>query len=189
VEHWVDHVGVLVADVSRAAAALADLGHWIGSAEEYPAEGTREIYVGKPNHAGRLLLLQPTGRGPYATALAARGVGLHHVAIAAASAEDFARQVAGAGWYLHPRSLETFRTARTVWFARPGVPTLIEIFETATPSERTNDAPVVSRIELPVTRDKPQLLEALGVAAMVASTDGRVWLTLGARRVDPAALG
>jgi catechol 2,3-dioxygenase-like lactoylglutathione lyase family enzyme len=183
-----NHVAVLVADIARASAVLSNLGYTLGPAQEFPAEGTREIYVGEPQRAARLLLLQPIGHGPYAAALAARGAGLHHVAIVTASVEAFLRQVAGAGWYLHPRSLETFREARTVWLARPGVPTLVEVFEAGASSKQTDDSPVVSRVEVPTMHDKPRLLEVLGVAGVAASTDGRVWLTLDAHRIDPAAL-
>ena len=184
-----DHVGVLVEGADRIAAALGRFGYEVGAPQEFPGEGTREIYVGAPDGIGRLLLLEAIDRGPYALALSSRGAGLHHVAIAATDVEHVVRGIRGSGWYLHPCSLASFRAKRAVWLARPGVRTLIEIFEAAAPAVDASAEPVVSRIELPVPADKPLLLQALGVLALVPSTDLRVWLTIGGRRFDPCALG
>src|SRR5262245_8895334 len=122
-----EHVGLLVTDVVRAAAAFACLGCELAPPHDFVDEGTREIYVGAAGEAGRLLLLQPIGAGPYARALSIRGPGLHHIAIATRDVARFVQSITGTGWYLHPCSMESLGVSRTVWLARPGMPLLVEV--------------------------------------------------------------
>ncbi|MEL7238718.1 MAG: VOC family protein, partial [Planctomycetota bacterium] len=76
-----DHVAILVRSIEDTVERLGQLDAPSGEIEAFPGEGTRELYLGEPGRAGRLLLLQPLGdSGPYARAMAKRGPGLHHVA-------------------------------------------------------------------------------------------------------------
>jgi hypothetical protein len=107
---------------------LRDLDLPIGPVEEFPGEGTREVYVGADGQAARILLLQPLGtEGPYARALAKRGPGLHHLAFHVPCVKAFAAE--RPGWLMLPQSLETYKACKTVWLARPGVGTLVEVHE------------------------------------------------------------
>ncbi len=165
-----DHVALLVPDVARALAGARALGLEGGPIEAFPGEGTREVYCG--SGAARLLLIEAAGPGPYARALARRGPGLHHVAVAV---EDGAAFAASSGWLLHPRTLET--QPQTLWLARPGVGTLVEVMHGAQP----DGAPrVVEAVEVPLAGAPASLLEPLG---LMPSVDGEAWLRVGGRRV------
>lgn len=175
-----DHVALLVASVETVLARLEALDLSVGPVEEFPAEGTREVYVGAPECRGRLLLLQPLGtEGPYARALASRGPGLHHVAINVTALEEHVAQVRG--WLLHPASLESVARYRTAWLARPGVGTLLEIREAAPVSGH----PIVQTLEVPVRPGLEPLLEPYGLQP---STDCRAHLVLAGRCFEAAQL-
>src|ERR1044071_1670066 len=70
----------------------------IGEIEEFPSEGTRELYIGQSDQMGKLLLMQANGPGPYQDALNKRGTGLHHIAIDVPSIDDFVATLSGSGW-------------------------------------------------------------------------------------------
>jgi hypothetical protein len=170
-----DHVALVVVDLERslrrAREAAPDVT--VGPIEEFPAEGTREVYLGADG--ARLLLLQPIGAtGPYARALARRGPGLHHVALAVP--EPRAALADLPGWRVHPAS------GRTLWLCHPGVGTLVEVMSGAP----TDGAPLVTRVECPCPADlAATLLAPLG---LVAGAEGR--LSIGAtllRAVDLAS--
>lgn len=167
-----DHVALLVPHLEPALERLGDLAEWIGPIEEFPSEGTREVYIGEG--PGKLLLLEPiSSSGPYARALAKRGPGLHHVALNTSNLDAFLAEVRG--WLLHPVSLETVEKSRTAWFARPGVPTLLEVHESAaSPSTQA----LVRGIEVP--GDLEKLTPRAGLSP---SPDGETRLTIhGVRR-------
>jgi methylmalonyl-CoA/ethylmalonyl-CoA epimerase len=175
-----DHVALLVASVETVLARLGTLGLSVGPVEEFPADGTREAYVGAPECRGRLLLMQPLGaEGPYARALAARGPGLHHVAINVTALEEHVAHVRG--WLLHPTSLESVAKHRTAWLARPGVGTLLEIRETAP----VVGQPIVQALEVPVEPGLEPLLEPYG---LIPSHDRRAHLVLAGRRFEATQL-
>jgi methylmalonyl-CoA/ethylmalonyl-CoA epimerase len=175
-----DHVALLVANVETVLSRLEPLGLSVGPVEEFPAEGTREAYVGGPECGGRLLLMQPLGaEGPYARALAARGPGLHHVAINVPALEEHVAQVRG--WLLHPTSLESVARYRTAWLARPGVGTLLEIREAAP----VGGHPIVQAVEVPVEPGLEPLLEPYG---LLPSADRGAHLLLAGRRLEAAEL-
>ncbi len=145
---WCHHIALLVQDVERSLAAVRALGLACGPIEEFPGEQTRECYAGPAGQPARLLLLQPLGStGPYARALEKRGPGLHHIALHTSDLDGSLRALAG--WLLHPCSLETHAGSRTVWLARPGVRTLLEVHQPAG-EEEVAGAPVVERLEVPV---------------------------------------
>lgn len=175
-----DHVALVVASIETALARLEPLELAVGPVEEFPAEGTREVYVGAPGCAARLLLMQPTSaQGPYARALAARGPGLHHVAVNVAALEAHVDRLRG--WLLHPKSLESIAHGRTAWLARPGVGTLIEVRE----AEPVSGPPVVEAVEVPVQPGLESLLEPYG---LLPSGDGRAHLALAGRRLEARAV-
>ena len=166
-----DHVALLVASIERVFVRLEGLGLSIGLIEEFPTEGTREAYVGEPECSGRLLLIQPLGaEGPYASALATRGPGLHHVAINVTALEVHIAHVHG--WLLHPTSLESVAKYRTAWLARPGIGTLLEIREAAPVSGH----PIVQALKVPVEPGLEPLLEPYGLQP---SADHHAHLVLG----------
>lgn len=165
----VDHVALLVRSLERTLAHLAPLGLPTGPIEDFPGEGTREVYVGTDAQPGRLLLLQALGTdGPYARALAKRGPGLHHVAFTVPDAQAFV--VGHPGWLLLPHSLDSH--PRTLWLGRPGVGTLVEVHQgTMTYA----GGPVVERLEIPV--------EPAGRAALVTGLSGATELVAGGSRM------
>lgn len=175
-----DHVALLVASVETVLSRLEPLRVTVGPVEEFPSEGTREVYLGAPESGGRLLLVQPLGsEGPYARALAARGPGLHHVAFNVSALEEHVSHVSG--WLLHPKSLESVARYRTAWLARPGVGTLLEIREAAP----VGGSPIVEAVEVPAEPGLERLLEPYG---LLPSTDRRSHLVLAGRRFEATTL-
>lgn len=122
-----NHVAILVPSVHRCALRLAALGHHVGEIEAQPADGSKEIYVGPPEAEGSLLLIEPMGPGPFERARRKRGYGLHHVAIDVEDPAQYAVEVGKSGWLVHPKSIAHFAQNRTLFLARPGVSTLVEV--------------------------------------------------------------
>ncbi len=131
-----DHVGVLVRDIAGALNDLGELAAGAAPPEEFPEEGTREVYVGRGS--AKLLLLQPIGPGPYRRALERRGPGLHHVCLAGSDPRALMESLPG--WLLHPYSLTS--GPDTLWACRPGLP-LVEMVR-GTPGGE----PFVTAVEL-----------------------------------------
>lgn len=156
-----DHVAFLVNSAAAAAEAFEVQGCDVGPVEEFPGEGTREVYIGEPGASGRVLLMEAIGPGPYKSALERRGMGLHHVGLRVADLSGYVAGLAGSGWYLHPVSLATHSGHGTVWLARPGAPVLIEVVAGKRPGKQA----VISRLTLPVPR---RLVDALGCDGVVA---------------------
>lgn len=173
-----DHVALLVHSVSKSAAVLSNLGYAVGALQEFPNEGTREIYVGDDYAWGRLLLIEAMSEGPYARALSKRGPGLHHIALNVSHLEKFIHGLSGSGWYLHPSSLKSIRDSKTAWLTRPGIPMLVEVFATNHSVQNSNDTLFVSSVEIPLSDHKPGLLAALCTAHIQPSGDSEVWLTI-----------
>jgi len=70
-----NHVALLTASVQSSAEYLKALGHEIGPEEDFPGEGTKEIYVGNVGEERRLLLLmEPTREGERISAVDHRQV-------------------------------------------------------------------------------------------------------------------
>jgi hypothetical protein len=170
------HIAFLVDSVHEAAEVPAKFGFPVGPAESWEGEGTLEIYVGDPSHAARLLLMQPEKEGAYKRALRKRGPGLHHIAVDVLDLEGYILSLAGSGWLLHPRSVETMKEVKVAYLARPGFPALIEVQE----RESLTTAPFfIRRFEMPIVPDQARLLQALGVTEVEASEDKKWWLTCG----------
>ena len=178
-----DHVALVVRELEPVVQRLADLGVVAGEVEEFPDEGTREVYLGEGSQPGKLLLLQPLGsEGPYARALAKRGPGLHHVAFHVAKAEEFLLE--HPGWLLHPHSLDSFDRYRTLWLARPGEGTLVEVHQG---EASYAGGPLVERLEVPVA--DPALEELLvGLGGSTVFAPGEAVVTVGGRATAVAAL-
>ncbi len=182
-----DHVALLVRDVDAACVAAVAFGHPVGSVQDFPGEGTREVYVGEEGQRARLLLMQPLGdSGPYARALARRGPGLHHVALDVPDIDAFLARIAGTGWLLHPATVRTLAAGRTAWLARPGAGALIEVHETTDPPQ--GDA-VVTRVRIPVTgADSCRLIGAFRPAPIAVAKDGVASIEIAGRVVAVASL-
>jgi len=109
----IDHVGILVRSVERAAEALARLGVGsIGPKDAFPGEGTAEIYVGDSERGAKLLLMEAIGPGPYRRALERRGPGLHHVALVVDGVEAAVERGVAAGWKLKSLCLPAYDARR-----------------------------------------------------------------------------
>ena len=76
-----NHIAILVESIDSIVAKDMFATEFIGKVEEFPSEGTRELYVGATSQMGKLLFMEAIGVGPYKTALNKRGVGLHHIAL------------------------------------------------------------------------------------------------------------
>jgi methylmalonyl-CoA/ethylmalonyl-CoA epimerase len=91
-----DHLGVAVTDLERAAAAWNVLGLETAHVEEVPRDQVRVAFV--PFAGGRLELLEPTAEtSPVARFLARRGEGIHHVAFAVTGLADLLARLKAAG--------------------------------------------------------------------------------------------
>jgi hypothetical protein len=124
------HVALLVRSVNKTAEFLRRFNFKVEQAEEWDGEGTKEIYVEK-ELSNSLLLMEPIKPGAYQRAMEKRGPSLHHLAIDVPKLEEFLISIAGSGWLLHPRSVETIPRVRTAYLSRPGFPALIEVQEKA----------------------------------------------------------
>jgi catechol 2,3-dioxygenase-like lactoylglutathione lyase family enzyme len=171
-----DHVALLVSSLERSLERLEESGLAAGPIESFPSEGTREVYLGDPDRPARLLLLEATAEGPYQRSLRKRGPGLHHVAFEAPELEAFAAQVRG--WLLHPHSLQSHKGANTLWFARPGVGTLLEV-------TRGTPLPGELQLQVGVSLQDEALGSLLEVArGLEAAPAAGGWLEVGGRRFD-----
>jgi hypothetical protein len=79
------------------------------------------------------LLLEAIKDGPYKHALDKRGPGLHHLGVWIPNLEEYADQLGNAGWFMHSKSLVTFRKQKTTYFLRPGNPYIVEAYENVAP--------------------------------------------------------
>ena len=77
----IDHIGIAVDSIDRAAELYRDLGMEIEAIEEVPAEGVRVAMI--QCGESRIELLEATTEdSPVASFLARRGAGMHHVCLA-----------------------------------------------------------------------------------------------------------
>lgn len=180
----IDHIGILVSNLEHSLKSLQSYDWPVTEVEEFPAEGTREVYVGPVDATGRLLLLQAIGEGPYRDALVRRGPGFHHIAINAPDITEFLDRVSGSGWYLHPTSLATYKKLRTIWLSRPGVPILVEVVEKISREKsQLGVGRFVTRIEVPLPDDKPLMADSLGLEGSVLPSPSRgFFITIGGKR-------
>lgn len=176
-----NHVAVLVRSVAVAASVCEQAGYALGPVEDFPSEGTRELYVGPSGDLGRLLLMEAVGPGPYRRALEKRGSGLHHVAVDVDSIDDYVASLNGTGWLLHPRSLHTLAHLQTIYLARPGLHALIEVAERDKQSQVAT-ASFITEVAIEGAREHEALLNALGVSGLrLAGMDGPGFTIAGTR--------
>ena len=142
-----DHVGLLVESAEKSAEHFRSRNLEVGPTEDFPSEGTREIYVGSRTQHGKVLLIEAIGPGPYLSALERRGPGLHHVALGVPDIRSFVTGLMGSGWHLHPISLTALAHTSTVWLARAGTPVLIELSNSTAPASQES---LVTRLGLPI---------------------------------------
>ena len=124
-----NHVAILVESLESVVEKNIFDTSLLGEIEEFPKEGTRELYIGLNHQMGRILLMQAHGPGAYENALKKRGPGLHHIAIDVLNIDEFVASLSGSGWLLHPKSLEFYKSHKQVYLNRPGVAALIEVQE------------------------------------------------------------
>lgn len=182
-----NHVALLVPSVDKAASVLTPLGFMIHPPAEWEGEGTREIYVGDfKTHMATLLLMEPIKEGAYTRAMKKRGPGLHHLAIDVLDLEGFIDEIAGSGWLLHPKSLQTIKGSNTAYLARPGVPALIEVQQRESLSEQK---PVVESLRIPGLQSRElEMFRALGLLQIATGSGSELELTLGGNRVGFSSL-
>jgi len=123
-----DHIALVVNSVDQSIQKLKKYNFAIGEINEFPSEGTKEVYIANQHDYGKLLLMEPISAGPYRKALQQRGAGLHHVAINVESIERYLEMLSGSGWYLHLHSFSSLKYD-TVWLARANTPLLIEVHQ------------------------------------------------------------
>lgn len=177
-----DHVALLVPHIETALERLGELAAEAGAIEEFPNEGTRELYIGGEERLARLLLMQPLGdKGPYARALSKRGPGLHHLGLQTPDLHGFLARLRH--WLVHPRALVGWPESRQLWLARPGIGALLEVRE----GPLLDGEALVSKVEVPITAGLDDALN-LGVPALQCSPDQICRLTLGGRQIAIAQL-
>lgn len=181
-----NHVALLVRSAKGAAAICSQSGYDLGPVEDFPSEGTREIYVGSPATEGLLLLMEAIGDGPYRNALKKRGPGLHHIAVHVPSVLDYVTGLASSGWLLHPMSLHMLTDRKTVYLARPGLRALIEVKETN--EGLASGQSFITEVHLEGAPDHQRLLDALGVPGLrLAGKEGAA-IVIGGRCIALGAL-
>lgn len=99
-----------------------------GPIETFPAEGTRERYLGEPGRLARTLLLEATGPGPYLRALQRHGPGLHHLGLRCQALEPALARLDALGWLLHRGGPDS---GATRWLLHPTRPCRLELFTSA----------------------------------------------------------
>jgi hypothetical protein len=182
------HVAVLVPS-AKGAAAVCKASEWeLGPVEDFPSEGTREVYVGRPANDALLLLMEAIGPGPYRNALEKRGPGLHHVAVNVASLDDYTASLAGSGWLLHPASLHTLAHRKTVYLARPGLGALIEVQQPGKRDASKRRQRFISEVFIEGDREHQRLLDALRVPGLRLAGKEGAGLVIGGRRMALAEL-
>lgn len=77
-----DHIGIIVRDLARAAAAYGLLGFGPGEEITAPAQGIRALVLATGRAGETLEIFTPLGDGPVRSSLEKRGEGLHHIAFA-----------------------------------------------------------------------------------------------------------
>lgn len=151
-----NHVSILVESIESTLDKGIFKPECIGEIEEFPSEGTRELYISLNDQMGKLLLMQAIGPGPYQNSLRKRGAGLHHIGIDVLNVDEFVASLSGSGWFLHPKSLSYYKNSKQVWLTRPGTPVLIEVQER---KKLSDDKYYIEELCLPIVESR--LLESL----------------------------
>jgi methylmalonyl-CoA/ethylmalonyl-CoA epimerase len=93
-----DHVGLAVRDLRRAAALYVDgLGGDLVAGGLEPDTGLRSVHVAFPG-GGKVELLEPTKPGPVADYIERRGEGVHHLTLLVADIPESVSHLRGLGF-------------------------------------------------------------------------------------------
>ena len=167
------HVALLVPSTEKAAPIFGKLGLEVNEPQVWEGEGTKEIYIGNLKSQMALpLLMEPVNEnGSYARALKKRGPGIHHIAVDVLNIEEYVQSLSGSGWFLHLHSLKHLRQMKTVYLARPGMPTLIEVQEK---ESLCQDPPVIAEIHMNLEPAQMTMMQALGLKQIVVANETAV---------------
>jgi len=177
VKAYLDHIAITVKSIESIIPKLSELDISANSINEFPSEGTREMYAGESGLGSRLLFMEAIEDGPYRNSVKKRGFGLHHIAINISQLENYVEGLSGSGWYLHPKSLKTFKECKTIWLSRPGYPVLIEVHS---PTDFTiPDKYLVSQVNLPICKEKPQLIKSLNIGGKLVVDSNSCYIRIG----------
>jgi hypothetical protein len=169
------HVAILVPSARKAADYLRKFDFEIAKEDEFPGEGTKEIYV-EGEKANSLLLMEAIGPGAYQRAMQKRGPGIHHLAVDVLNIEDYLLSLTGSGWLLHPSSIQTIKQSKTAYLARPGFPALIEVQQREKLSEGSL---FVDKISLCINPQLLRLAKSVGLQDVLKVAEKDTMLSLG----------
>ena len=124
-----DHIAILVSNLSRAIHAAYDLDWEVGDSVRFEGEGSEEVYIGKEGFS-RLLFIQAIGPGPYQDAMEKRGPGIHHLGIGCKNVKNYTNSLKQSGWREHAQSAHLWEQTQSFWLQRSGAP-LLEISKKA----------------------------------------------------------
>lgn len=118
-EPKIDHVGIAVKSLERAAGLYAELlGEEPAGREEVPGEGVEVAFFGRGG--GRVELLEPTDdESAVARFLERRGPGIHHVCLRVEDVEAAVERATAAGAELVPPGIRTGAGGSRVAFLHP----------------------------------------------------------------------
>ncbi len=163
----VNHIAILLPSLENAIKRLRKDSLAVEDSEKFASEGTGESYAGAEEFHARLLLMTPIGPGPYERAFKKRGAGLHHIAIDVDDMDAFIHKMSSIGWLLHPSSLDRYKSGLAVYFARPGVNTLIEV-----ENKKIEDAKdFIGTIRIPVEYGNEKYIHGLSLSNLIPTTD------------------
>lgn len=127
---YLTHTALLLRSVDEGAAYFEKQGYFINETEVFDGTNTKEIYTGDHSKESSLILLmEPSGDGPYKRALNKRGESLHHLGLDVENLNQYCKELGKAGWLLHAHSLESIPKLQTAYLVRPKVPVMLEVHE------------------------------------------------------------
>lgn len=168
---YLTHTALLVRSAEKAAVYFKEQGYTVNETEIFEGTNTKEIYIGDISKESSLvLLMEPSGEGPYKRALNKRGESLHHLGLNVESLSEYCKVLGKAGWLLHVYSLESIPKLKTVYLVRPNIPVILEVHERVT----TNKLPsLVTQVTFPEIDGLSRMLDSVSCenANFTASTE------------------